>query len=63
LLYAYTSAAATNGSAFAGLNANTIFFNLTLALAEKSLHIVAERENHAPAVDYELNQALQQMRR
>ncbi len=33
LLYAYTSAAATNGSAFAGLNANTIFFNLTLALA------------------------------
>ncbi|MDR3462295.1 MAG: potassium-transporting ATPase subunit KdpA [Beijerinckiaceae bacterium] len=33
LLYAYTSAAATNGSAFAGLNANTPFFNLTLALA------------------------------
>ena len=33
LLYAYSSAAATNGSAFAGLNANTIFFNLTLALA------------------------------
>jgi potassium-transporting ATPase potassium-binding subunit len=33
LLYAYGSAAATNGSAFAGLNANTIFFNLTLALA------------------------------
>ena len=33
LLYAYTSAAATNGSAFAGLSANTIFFNLTLALA------------------------------
>jgi potassium-transporting ATPase potassium-binding subunit len=33
LLYAYTSSAATNGSAFAGLNANTPFFNLTLALA------------------------------
>jgi potassium-transporting ATPase potassium-binding subunit len=33
LLYAYTSSAATNGSAFAGLNANTSFFNLTLALA------------------------------
>jgi K+-transporting ATPase ATPase A chain len=33
LLYAYTSAAATNGSALAGLNANTPFFNLTLALA------------------------------
>jgi K+-transporting ATPase ATPase A chain len=33
LLYAYSSAAATNGSAFAGLNANTVFFNLTLALA------------------------------
>lgn len=33
LLYAYTSAAATNGSAFAGPNANSPFFNLTLALA------------------------------
>ena len=33
LLYAYTSAAATNGSAFAGLSANTPFYNLTLALA------------------------------
>ena len=33
ILYAYTSAAATNGSAFAGLNANTPFFNLALALA------------------------------
>jgi K+-transporting ATPase ATPase A chain len=33
LLYAYTSATATNGSAFAGLSANTPFFNLTLALA------------------------------
>ena len=29
----YASAAATNGSAFAGLNANTAFYNLTLSLA------------------------------
>jgi K+-transporting ATPase ATPase A chain len=33
LLYAYTSGAATNGSAFAGLSTNTPFFNLTLAAA------------------------------
>jgi potassium-transporting ATPase potassium-binding subunit len=33
VLYAYTSAANTNGSAFAGLNANTPFYNLTLSLA------------------------------
>jgi K+-transporting ATPase ATPase A chain len=33
MLYAYTSGAATNGSAFAGLNANTPFYNLTLATA------------------------------
>ncbi len=33
ILYAYSSAAATNGSAFAGLSANTPFYNLTLALA------------------------------
>jgi K+-transporting ATPase ATPase A chain len=33
MLYAYTSAAATNGSAFAGLSANTPFYNLTLAAA------------------------------
>jgi K+-transporting ATPase ATPase A chain len=31
ILYAYTSAAGNNGSAFAGLNANTVFYNLTLA--------------------------------
>jgi potassium-transporting ATPase potassium-binding subunit len=31
ILYAYTSAAATNGSAFAGLNANAPFYKLTLA--------------------------------
>jgi K+-transporting ATPase ATPase A chain len=33
VLYAYTSAANTNGSSFAGLAANTPFYNLTLALA------------------------------
>jgi potassium-transporting ATPase potassium-binding subunit len=32
ILYAYTSAAANNGSAFAGLNANTLFYNLTLGV-------------------------------
>ena len=31
ILYAYTSAAANNGSAFAGLSGNTSFYNLTLA--------------------------------
>jgi potassium-transporting ATPase potassium-binding subunit len=30
ILYAFTSAAGNNGSAFAGLNANTIFYNLML---------------------------------
>lgn len=33
MLYAYTSAAANNGSAFAGLSANTLFYNLMLAVA------------------------------
>lgn len=33
ILYAYLSAAGNNGSAFAGLNANTVFYNLTLGLA------------------------------
>ena len=33
ILYAYTSAAANNGSAFGGLTANTLFYNSTLALA------------------------------
>jgi K+-transporting ATPase ATPase A chain len=32
ILYAYTSAAGNNGSAFAGLSANTPWYNLTLAL-------------------------------
>lgn len=33
ILYAYTSGAGNNGSAFAGLNANTPWWNVTLALA------------------------------
>ena len=33
MLYAYTSASNNNGSAFAGLSANTPFYNLTLGLA------------------------------
>jgi len=33
ILYAYTSASGNNGSAFAGLNANTPWYNWTLALA------------------------------
>jgi potassium-transporting ATPase potassium-binding subunit len=33
ILYAYTSATGNNGSAFAGLTANTPFWNLTLAFA------------------------------
>ena len=33
VLYAYTSADANNGSAFAGLSANTLFYNITLAIA------------------------------
>jgi len=32
ILYAYTSTAGNNGSAFAGLNANTNYYNLTLGL-------------------------------
>ncbi len=32
ILYAFTSAAGNNGSAFAGLNANTVYYNLALAL-------------------------------
>ncbi|KYG64024.1 ATPase [Bdellovibrio bacteriovorus] len=33
ILYAFTSAAANNGSAFAGLNANVPFYNLALSIA------------------------------
>jgi len=33
IIYAYASAFANNGSAFAGLSANTVFYNLTLGLA------------------------------
>ncbi|MGR9037781.1 MAG: potassium-transporting ATPase subunit KdpA, partial [Gammaproteobacteria bacterium] len=33
ILYAFSSASNNNGSAFAGLNANTLFYNLALGLA------------------------------
>jgi K+-transporting ATPase ATPase A chain len=33
MLYAYTSGTGNNGSAFAGLSANTFFYNLTIGLA------------------------------
>ncbi|MBC7806001.1 MAG: potassium-transporting ATPase subunit KdpA, partial [Akkermansiaceae bacterium] len=33
MLYAYTSATGNNGSAFAGITANTPFWNITLGLA------------------------------
>ena len=33
MLYAFASASNNNGSAFAGLNANTDFFNVALAVA------------------------------
>lgn len=33
ILYAFSSAAGNNGSAFAGLNANTLFYNLTLGIS------------------------------
>lgn len=32
ILYAFTSAAGNNGSAFGGLNASTVFYNLMIAL-------------------------------
>lgn len=33
IVYAFTSGAGNNGSAFAGLNANTVYYNLMIALA------------------------------
>ena len=33
ILYAFSSATGNNGSAFAGLNANTLFYNVTIGLA------------------------------
>ena len=33
ILYAYTSGHGNNGSAFAGLNANTVFYNTTIGIA------------------------------
>jgi K+-transporting ATPase ATPase A chain len=43
ILYAYSSGAGNNGSAFAGINANTPWYNLTLAvdmLAGRFLFII-----------------------
>ncbi len=39
--YAFTSAAANNGSAFAGINANTPWFNLALAAVFATILIVS----------------------
>ncbi len=33
IIYAFSSAAGNNGSAFAGLNANTVFYNISLGIA------------------------------
>jgi K+-transporting ATPase ATPase A chain len=33
ILYAYTSATGNNGSAFAGISANTLFYNVTIGFA------------------------------
>src|SRR5262249_57914526 len=33
ILYAYTSATGNNGSAFAGISANTVFYNTTLSVS------------------------------
>jgi K+-transporting ATPase ATPase A chain len=33
IVYAYTSTTANNGTAFSGLNANTVFYHVTLGLA------------------------------
>jgi len=41
LLYAFSSAAGNNGSAFAGLNANTAFYNITLGLVCSSVVLVS----------------------
>lgn len=60
ILYAWTSAANNNGSAFAGLNANTAFYNIGLAIAmwlgrfivivlTLALAGTLARERHVPA--------------
>ena len=33
ILYAFSSGAGNNGSAFAGLNANTVFYNIMIGIA------------------------------
>ena len=60
ILYAWTSAANNNGSAFAGLNANTAFYNIGLAIAMRlgrfivivltlALAGTLARERHVPS--------------
>jgi len=39
ILYAFSSTAGNNGSAFGGLNANTPFWNVTLAIAMPSIEL------------------------
>ena len=47
-LYAYTSSTGNNGSAFAGLSANTFFYNLTLACAMLVPSAVSAMNNPGP---------------
>ena len=68
ILYAWTSAANNNGSAFAGLNANTAFYNIGLAIAmwlgrfivivlTLALAGTLARERHVPSGKGTLNTA------
>ena len=43
ILYAYTSATGNNGSAFAGLNANTHWYNLTLGVGDADRAVSDDR--------------------
>ena len=43
VLYAYTSAAANNGSAFAGLTANSLFYNTTLGIGDAARPVRHDR--------------------
>ena len=43
VLYAYTSATGNNGSAFAGLNGATFFYNLTLAVGDAGRPVLDDR--------------------
>ena len=46
ILYAFTSATGNNGSAFAGLTANTPFYNTTLGLAMLCRPLLHDRSGH-----------------